>query len=731
MPAASASARRRRPRPAARARAPGALAGGAVGARGRAGPKLKARAASSPGGANPGGHPAPRTAHPRPLQAVVQDVDPRTAEAAAPAAAAPEPARPETLAALWPALAAKYGSATAVHDAQRTPKSTYSYAELADAIDVGRKAVQELGLLPGEKAAVFSENGSRWLILDQAVMAAGAANAVRGSTSPDKEMKYIIEHSESSALVVQDWKTLERVAACLEGRSAELPAIRFAVVLWGDRADAPAGLPAGLPVYTFDEAMAVGAAAAGRPVAVAPDDLATIVYTSGTTGSPKGVMLNHSNLMYQVNNLDELVCPDLGDASLSLLPPWHIYERTCGYFALSCGIKQVYTSVAKFRQDLQRMPPEIFVTVPLVLDTLYSKVMQTLAKDPSALKKALAFGFLALSQKFIEARRVKEGVSLDYATAAPGLLAAVRASVVYMLLWPVHQLATKLVYGKIKAAIGIKKTIISGGGAIGSHLDDFFEIIGICVVNGWGLTETSPVLAGRPQELPAARLIDSPNVRGTVGYPLSGTSLKVVDPETMEEVPDGQSGLILAKGPGVLQGYYKNDSATAKAFRGGKGWFDTGDLGYRVPADTGSNAAGCIALVGREKDTIVLYNGENIEPQAIEDECCRSPWIKHLMLVGQDQRHLGALVALDAEYVEAEEEARGAKYTEAELQEMVEADVASLVKNRSGYRPDERIAKLAIIPALSPDDGTLTRTMKVRRNEVLAKYGDIVDALYA
>ncbi|PSC68813.1 putative acyl-activating enzyme chloroplastic [Micractinium conductrix] len=639
---------------------------------------------------------------------------------AAPAPAA-LPGGLQTLPQLWDGLAARHGDAVAVVDPHHLPAEQHSFAQLAAAIKQLAAGLQALGLSKGDRVALFSENGGRWLIADQAIMTCGAADAVRGTSSSLEELQYILQHSGSSGLVVQDAATLDKLLPALTDAAAQ--PLRFIVQLWGEPS-AAAAAALGSQLHTFEGVLALGE---GRQLApaegLAASDLATLVYTSGTTGHPKGVMLTHANLLYQVNNLSHFLAVSPGERSLSLLPPWHIYERACGYYIFSRGACQVYSNIRKFKDDLSVFPPDYFVCVPLVLDTLHGRVLQTL-KKASAVRRALATGLLAAAGAHMRARRVVEGTSLDWATVPRPLAALAEAWLAARLLAPLNWLFQRLVAAKVRTALGIRGCVVSGGGSLSPHLDVFYESIGLPVLNGWGLTESSPVLACR-------RNLPNQNVRGSVGQTTPGTQLRFVDPESLQDVPDGQQGLILAKGPGVMAGYFGDEGATAKAFRAGDGWLDTGDLGWRAPAGVaGSRMGGTVVLTGRAKDTIVLSSGENVEPQPIEDALCCSPYIKFAVLTGSGHRALGALIVPDSEALEEAAKQRG-------LEALPAADVESLIKGEvrgllAGRIRWEHVAAFEILSEpFSVEDGTLTRTMKPRRNEIFAKYSAEVARLEA
>jgi long-chain acyl-CoA synthetase len=280
--------------------------------------------------------------------------------------------------------------------------------------------------------------------------------------------------------------------------------------------------------------------------------------------------------------------------------------------------------------------------------------------------------------------------------------------------------------------------MFSGGGALPKHIDDFFELIGVEILQGYGLTETSPVTHGRRYWR---------NLRGAVGQPIPGTETKIVDPETRKPLPTGERGLVMLRGPQIMQGYYQNPEATAKAIDA-DGWFDSGDLGWITPQND-------LVLTGRAKDTIVLTNGENIEPQPIEDACLRSPYIDQIMLVGQDQRSIGALIVpnlsalekwaetqnlhlrLPDEAAKEQNKEDSAHKTEVSLeskiiQDLFRQELNREVQNRPGYRPDDRIGPFKLIlEPFSVENGLMTQTLKIRRHVVMERYRDIINGIFA
>ncbi|KAH7684860.1 long-chain acyl-CoA synthetase protein [Dioscorea alata] len=460
---------------------------------------------------------------------------------------------------------------------------------------------------------------------------------------------------------------------------------------------------------------------------ISPDDVATLMYTSGTSGTPKGVMLTHRNLLHQIRNLWEIVPAEPGDRFLSMLPSWHAYERACEYFIFTYGIEQVYTNVKKLKEDLKRYQPQYLISVPLVYETLYSSIQKQISSS-SAARRFIALMLINVSLLYMEAKRIYEGkFLLEKQTNHPYIFVFLDwlwARLVAATLWPLHNLALKLVYSKIHSAIGISKAGISGGGSLPNYVDKFFEAIGVRIQNGYGLTETSPVLAARR---PAC------NVLGTVGHPLNHTEVKIIDAENGEVLPDGLKGIVKVRGPQVMKGYFKNPSATSQALDG-EGWLNTGDIGWIAPKSfTGRNreCGGMLVLEGRAKDTIVLTTGENIEPSELEDAALRSNLIQQIVVIGQDQRRLGALIVPNKEELlaVAKKDSISSDPSELNKDEIMNLLQHELSSWTSGCL--YQIGPILIVDEpFTIENGLMTPTMKVRRDRVVAQYKDRIAKLY-
>jgi long-chain acyl-CoA synthetase len=606
---------------------------------------------------------------------------------------------------MWTILAAKCGNVIALNAPHINPPISLTYQELFTQIQLFATGLQSLGVQLHNSVALFADNSPRWLIADQGIMMTGAFNAVRSSQAETQELLSILDNSGAKILVVEDLKTFNKLSDRLTVPSIEL------IILLSDESIDPE-LP--IKMLDFNDVIALGNTHQFTPVAITQTDLATLIYTSGTSGNPKGVMLSHKNLLHQINTFGTVIPAVPGSRVLSILPSWHSYERTCEYYLLSQGCTQIYTNIRYLKPDLKEYQPEWLVAVPRLLESIYEGIQKQF-REQSPQQQKLVSTCLDLSQKYIEAKRIVNGLSLE--CPQPSLSQKLNAQLQMIMLAPLHAIADKLVYVKIRAATGGKiENIISGGGSLAKHLDLFFEIVGINVLVGYGLTETAPVTnVRRPWH----------NLRLSSGKPLPGTEIRIVDPETLETLPIGQKGLVWIRGPQVMQGYYRDPESTAKTIDP-EGWFNSYDLGM-VTANND------LVITGRAKDTIVLSNGENIEPQPIEDACLRSQYISQILLVGQDQKYLGALIVPNSEALQqwADSQNLPLDLEHDRIKDLIRTELTREVKNRPGYRADDRIAVIkTILEPFSIENGLLTQTLKIRRLVVMERYQDMINEMF-
>ncbi|CAN1325105.1 Probable acyl-activating enzyme 16, chloroplastic [Linum perenne] len=590
---------------------------------------------------------------------------------------------------IWRSIAEKYGDRVALVDPYHHPPTSMTYKELEHKILYFAEGLRVVGVMPHEKLALFADNSCRWLVADQGTMAMGAINVVRGSRSTSEELLQIYNHSDSIALAVDNPELFNRIV----GTFCSKATLRFVILLWGDKANLNVLGIEELPVFSYQEIIDLGqesykafsvAIKTGSKYlyeTISSDDIATLMYTSGTTGNPKGVMLTHKNLLHQINNLWDIVPALPGDRFVSMLPSWHAYERACEYFIFTCGVEQVYTTVRNLKDDLRHYQPHYIISVPLVFETLYSGIQKQISSS-SMVRKAIALLFIRVSLAYMEMKRIYEGMYLtSKEEQQPSYLAAMFdglwARMIAALLFPLHLLAKKIVYSKIHSSIGISKAGISGGGSLPSYVDRFFEAIEVTVQNGYGMTETAPVTAARRR---------SQNVLGSIGHPIRHTEFKIVNVETDETLPPGAKGIVKVKGPQVMKGYYK--------------------FKMRV--------------------------GENVEPLELEEAAMKSNLIQQIVIVGQDQRRLGALIVPKKEEV----------LVAAKMRSIVDTDATEVSKDQMTRLLDQELrirtaeCSFQVGPILVIDEpftienGLMTPTMKIRRDRVAAKYQHQIASLY-
>ncbi|XP_039825391.1 probable acyl-activating enzyme 16, chloroplastic isoform X1 [Panicum virgatum] len=636
---------------------------------------------------------------------------------------------------IWRTAAEKYPDLVAVIDPYHEPPTEWTYTQLEQEILDFSQGLRAIGVAPDEKLALFADNSCRWLVADQGIMATGAINVVRGTRSSDEELFQIYTHSESIAVVVDSPQFFNRLAESFISRINA----RFIVLLWGDKSCIDSKAVKDIPLYDYKDMTKLGRESRNTLLlsghqgqqevfeTIAPEDVATLIYTSGTSGMPKGVMLTHRNLLHQIKNLWDIVPAEPGDRFVSMLPPWHAYERAFEYFIFTYGIQQVYTTVKYLKEDLQRYQPQYIISVPRVYETLYSSIHRQISSS-SAARKIIALSLIKISLLYMETKRIYEGTVLSNNPVQPSFIVYmvkwIWARFIATFLWPLHNLAKILVYKKIHSAIGISKAGISGGGSLPMNVDKFFEAIGIKVQNGYGLTETSPVVAARRPFC---------NVLGTVGPPVKHTEIKVFDIETGDVLPDGSKGIVKIKGPQVMKGYYKNPSATNEALDQ-EGWFNTGDIGWIAPRHTvgpSQKCGGMLVLEGRAKDTIVLSTGENVEPAEIEEAASRSNLINQIVVIGQDQRRLGAIVVPNSDEVLAEAKRKSLVDENGEVAKDKVINMLYDELRTWTAHCSFRIGPIMIVDEpFTIDNGLMTPTMKTRRDKVTAKYQTEIEALF-
>jgi long-chain acyl-CoA synthetase len=558
------------------------------------------------------------------------------------------------------------------------PISTEEFARRVKHLSLG---LADLGLAPGEKLVIFSENRPEWTMTDFAVLCAGAVTVPIYTSLMPEQVKYIINDSDARIVVCSNrelWLKVEAVRG-------ELRNVHHFVLI---DEEGPQG------VVSLSEVMARGKTIAAsdpglfekKALAVKPDDLASIIYTSGTTGVPKGVMLTHGNFVSNSKALDAVTEFSVKDVILSFLPLSHVLERMTTFSWIYKGASIYFAeSIETVAENLLEVRPTIMISVPRLFDKIYAKVMDNvLAQSP--LKRKIFFWAIGVGKKY-GARKIRH-------QPIPTWLAVRR------------RIAAKLVYSKIIEKTGGRvHFFVSGGAPLSGDVAEFFYAIGITILEGFGLTESSPVLT--------CNTFDKMKF-GSVGPVVPGVEVKIA--------PDGE---ILAKGPNIMKGYYKKEQETREALEGG--WLHTGDIGH-------FDEEGFLVITDRKKDILITAGGKNVAPQPIENLLRTNPYIQSAVVVGGGRKFISALIVPDYDKLETYARAKGIPFGSRkelvgreEIVSFMLAEVNRATPNLASY---ERIKKVVLLDRDFDADTELTPSLKVKRHIVEKVFKPLIDLLY-
>ncbi len=620
----------------------------------------------------------------------------------------------KTLANLFGNSVTRFSHVLALNAPHRTPPLAMTYGELGDKVTALSGGFLALGVMRGDRVALISDNRPEWLMTDLALVTMGAVCVPRGADTSTAEIWYIINHSEAKVVVLENRNLFARIASEL----SSAPSIGAIVLL--DNSAAALQPQTTIRLHNFEELFSLGRSQAEDVkklrAEVSHDDIAAIVYTSGTTGIPKGVPLRHSNLVYQCEAIDLGFQIKPGDVLLSILPSWHVYERIGEYYGFSNGATIFYTDKRWLRDDMANAHPAFIPCVPRIWESVYDAIMAKIAKEPPP-KARIVEKLIQLSRQYVRHRRL---VRFLEASPKPASLGQRAISLAKCLMYYLpHKIADLIVYRKLRALTGTRlKAAVSGGGTLAPYLDDFFEAVGIPILNGYGLTETSPVLAVRTTKQ---------NIRGTVGPPLRGTQIEIRD-ENGKVLPQGQTGIVWARGPQVMSGYYRNEEETKKVLTP-DGWFNTGDLGWFT-------WQGHLVISGRAKDTIVLLSGENVEPERIEAVARKNPLIAQIVVVGQDKKALGALVVPNFPELASclglsPETSAHEIVRHPDASRLVREAINDTLAEDGSFRAFEFIQRVRLLDEpFTPENGLLTQTLKPKRNVIMSRFAKLIEEMY-
>jgi len=595
----------------------------------------------------------------------------------------------KTIPELYIFLTEVYGKKTNKNLMYRKVDNKYegiSYAEFKDQTDNFAFGLAALGIIKDDKVAIISENRPEWVYSDIAILGLGAVDVPIYPSLTAESIEFILNNSESKGVIISTKFQLNKILKIKHN----LRYLKFIVVLNEKDISNEEKF-----IYTFIEVQEMGKNLRAtdqnyfsqKMKAVRENDLCTIIYTSGTTGVPKGVMLTHKNIISNVRSALEAYPIGETDIFLSFLPLCHIFERMAGYYTGFSSGGQIYfaESIETVAQNMLEAHPTILTSVPRLFERMYSKIIKNVESQP--VKKQKIF-YWAIE------------VGKEYAKAK-------KAGRIPITLSIKHKLADKLVFTKLREKTGGKlRFFISGGAALSRHLGEFFEAAGLIIIEGYGLTESSPVIA--------ANRFDDYKF-GTVGKSFPEVEIKIAS--------DGE---ILARGPNIMQGYFKNKKETDEVIH--DGWLHTGDIGV-------FDANGFLMITDRKKHLFKTSTGKYIAPTPIENLFLSSKYIDQFVLIGDRRMFLSALIVPDFEAIIEYADSHKIQYTEVEdlmkqkeIIDLFDKDMAQLQKKLANY---EKIRKFKLLTKpFTIETGEITPSMKVKRKFVEDEYSNLIEEMY-
>ncbi|MEX2253330.1 MAG: long-chain fatty acid--CoA ligase [Thermoleophilaceae bacterium] len=578
----------------------------------------------------------------------------------------------KTIADLIPLAAEQFSDKPALRHKVGEEWQEVSYAELGDAVKRVALGLIDLGVEAGDKVAILSHTRPEWTYASFGGQTAGATCVSIYQTNSPEECHYVLEHSESRAVFVEDQEQLAKIREV----ESDLPKLEFVIVI------DPEGQDIGDAVSLEDLRGRGGDQAAldARVEGATPDDMCLYIYTSGTTGPPKGCLLSHSNYRSIMDMIESEGSLEDGDVVYLFLPLAHAFALLIQFVALDLGGTIAYweKDPQKIIPNLAETKPTYFPSVPRMFEKIYT-LATTNAEDPDKLEQAVQVG-VKVRQLKQKGEEVPAELQAGFDQAEEALFKNVR----------------NLFGGRIRECV-------TGAAPIAQEILEFFYACGVPVMEGYGMTETA-----------TAATINTPDdfKFGSVGRPLGGVEAKIAE--------DGE---VLLRGPNIFKGYYKNEEATSETLA--DGWLHTGDLGS-IDED------GFLFITGRKKDIIITAGGKNITPANLENGLKQNRWISQAVVVGDRRPYLVALITIDPEEAPAFAEQHGLEVETLPDSDEMKAEVQKVVDEvNSKVGPVEQIKKFVILPQdLSQETGELTPTLKVKRNVVNEKFAGEVDALY-
>lgn len=559
-------------------------------------------------------------------------------------------------------------------------------------LDFGASLIQ-LGVQRGDRIGFISDNRPEWQQADLGLLAIGAIDVPRGCDATLIDLERIFSITECKYVIAENNSQVNKVVTLKEKLPCITTIITFEHEIKGEVLEAAKAQ--NVEILYYDELIKEGQKWRIENTGVVEEELqkgtfedtATIIFTSGTTGTPKGVVLSHKNFISQLDEIVERIFFNPGEKCLNVLPVWHVFERECEYVVLTQGAGLCYSKPigSILLADFKTLNPQILPAVPRIFEAVYDGIFRKMRKAGGFVNDMFNFFVnFAIYHKRMQRKMFNKNACFSHYHP---VFWWVVFFIPWIIGWPVYWLGDLLVYRKVRGMLGNKfRAGVSGGGALQPNIDEFFWAVGVKVVEGYGMTETAPIISVRPIADPIFR---------TIGSPIRGVKVRVVDQEGYI-LGRCKEGILQVKGPNVMKGYYKNPELTAKVISE-DGWLDTGDLAILTIHDE-------LQIKGRIKDTIVLRGGENLEPLPIEMKLAESRYIKAAVVVGQDKRYISALILVNTEEIKNFASDNGIQYDtfenllkSQEVNKLYETEIANLINSKNGFKMFERINKFTLI----------------------------------
>ncbi|RMF10592.1 MAG: long-chain fatty acid--CoA ligase [Candidatus Neomarinimicrobiota bacterium] len=561
-----------------------------------------------------------------------------------------------------------------------------TFREVYDHVNAFAGGLQSLGVAKDDKVAILSTNNPRWSISDYAIVCLGAVTVTVYPTLISHQIKFIVDDSETKLIVVEDEEQAQKVLEFIDNS----PKLEKIITMNDSLADNEQVITMSAVKEMGRKKIEEGFSIRESSSCVRPEDLLTLIYTSGTTGNPKGVMLTHNNLVSNIKAGRKAISVSEEDVFLSFLPLSHSFERMVGHYtAFSAGSTVYYAeSIDTVAQNMMEVHPTVMTSVPRLYEKMYAKVLDKVSNDPPIRQKIFwwALGVGARAAKFLQRNQQPTG-------------------------WLAFQfsIANKLVFSKLKERVGGRiRYFVSGGAPLSKDIGEFFASANIPILEGYGLTETSPVITVNRIELYKF---------GTVGPPIEGVEVKIAD--------DGE---ILCRGENVMKGYYNNPEATAEVLEP-DGWFHTGDIGE-------FDEDGYLRITDRKKNLIVTSGGKNIAPAPLENALTKSKYIEQCLVIGDKRKFISALIVPSFETLYEWAKANNVSTDDHEQlvqNEKVQALYNGVVEEAmQDFARYEKVKKFVLMAQpWSIETGELTPKLSVKRKVVESKYKEMIDQIYA